>query len=147
MMSRQEKIGRGHPPVNRQFGRGQKRAPGRPKGALGEKAIVQKIAGELHEITENRERARVTTYELLLKSMRNLAMSADLRAAKWLSDYARRKIPDPDEGGAFLVVRETMPEALWIEQMMLRNKFATDPELNEDPLFAPDPLQNRSARD
>ncbi|MGX9430514.1 MULTISPECIES: DUF5681 domain-containing protein [Bradyrhizobium] len=143
-MSKQEKIGRGHPPVHRQFGRGQKRASGRPKGALGEKAIVQKIAGELHEI---RERAQVTTYELLLKTMRNLAMSADLRAAKWLSDYARRKIPDPDDGVGFLVVPETMPEKLFIEQMMLRNRFATNPELNEDPLFASDPLQNRSARD
>ena len=146
-MSRKEKIGRGHPPVDRQFGRGQKRAPGRPKGALGEKAIVQKIAGELHDIIENRESVQVTTYELLLKTMRNLAMSADLRAAKWLSDYARRKIPDPDDRGGFLVVPETMPQELFLEQMMLRNKFATNPELNEDPFFAPDPLQNRSARD
>jgi hypothetical protein len=146
-MSRQEKIGRGRPPVNRQFGRGQKRAPGRPKGASGEKAIVQKIAGELHDLTDHGERARVSTYELLLKSMRNLAMSADLRAAKWLSDYARRRIPDPDVGGGFLVVPETMPEKLHIEQMMLLSKFATNPELREDPLFASDPLQNRSARD
>ena len=43
-MTKQGKVGRGHPPVNRRFGRGQKRAAGRPKGALGEKAIVQKIA-------------------------------------------------------------------------------------------------------
>jgi hypothetical protein len=146
-MSRQEKIGRGHPPVNRQFGRGQKRAPGRPKGALGEKAIVQKIAGELHVLTDHRDEAGVTTYELLLKSMRNLAMSADLRAAKWLSDYARRRIPDPDVRGGFLVVPETMPEELFIEQMMLLSKFATNPELKEDPLVASDPLPNRSARD
>ena len=147
MMSKQEKIGRGHPPVNRQFGRGQKPGAGRPKGALGEKAIVRKIAGELHEITDHGEKMRVTTYELLLKSMRNLAMSADLRAAKWLSDYARRKIPDSDDGGGVLVVPETMPEKLFIEQMMLRNRFATNPELNEDPLLAPDRLENRSARD
>ena len=146
-MSRQEKIGRGRPPVSRQFGRGQKRAAGRPKGALGEKAIVQKIAGELHEITDHGERARVSSYELLLKSMRNLAMSADLRAVKWLTDYARRKIPDPDVGGGFLVVPETMPEELFIAQMMLRNQFATNPELKEDPLFASDPLKDQSARD
>ena len=143
MMSRQGKSGQGYPPVNRQFGRGQKRALGRLKGALGEKTIAQKIAGELHEITDHRESARVTTYELLLKSMRNLAMSADLRAAKWLSDFARRKTPDPhDDRSGFLVVPETMPEKLFIEQMMLRNKFATNPELNEDPLFASDAQQN-----
>jgi hypothetical protein len=147
MMNKQGKIGRGHPPVNRQFGRGQKPGPGRPKGALGEKAIVRKIAGELHEITGHGEKVRVTTYELLLKSMRNLAMSADLHAAKWLTDYAQRKIPDPDNGGGVLVVPETMPEELFFEQEMLRNQFATNPELNEDPLFASDPLQNRSARD
>jgi hypothetical protein len=144
---RQEKVGRGHPPVNRQFGRGQKRAQGRPKGAVGEKAIVLKIAGELHEVTENGEKTQVTTYELLLKSMRNLAMSADLRAAKWLSNYLRPKIPEPDDSVGFLVVPETMPPHQFTEQMMLRNRFAANPELKEDPLFAPDPLHNRSARD
>lgn len=134
-MSDRKQIGRGHPPIDHQFGRGQKRARGRPKGAVGEKAIVQMIACELHEVRENGEATRVTTYELLLKSMRHLAMSTDLRAAKWLSEYRRLKIPE-DRSGGFLVVPETMPVSQFVEQMTLRNQFATNPELREDPYFA-----------
>jgi hypothetical protein len=147
MMRSKGKTGRGHPPPDRQFGRGQKRAGGRPKGAIGEKAVVQEIAGELHEIRENGKSAKVTTCELLLKSMRNLAMSADLRAAKWLSDYHRRKIGDPDESGQWLVVPEPMSDDRWIREQMVLNKFRTHPELREDPFFANCRKQNESAQD
>jgi hypothetical protein len=134
-MSRQEKVGRGHPPSDHQFGRRQKRARGRPKGALSEKSIAREVAGEMHKIRENGENKEITTYELLLKSMRNLAMSTDLRAAKWLSDYFRRKVGDPDDGAQLLVVPEEMPVKQWLERMEARNKLATDPELREDPLL------------
>lgn len=145
-MRSEGKTGRGHPPPDRQFGRGQKRAGGRPKGAIGEKAIVREIAGERHKIRKNGKSAKVTTYELLLKSMRNLAMSADLRAAKWLSDYERRKIGDPDESGQWLVVPAPMSEERWIKEQMVRAKFATNPELREDPFFATI-RENESAQD
>jgi hypothetical protein len=146
-MSWQEKSGRGHPPSDHQFGRGQKRARGRPKGAVGEKSIAQEIAGEVHEVRENGESKRITTYELLLKSMRNLAMSTDLRAAKWLSDYFRRKVGDPDDGARLLIVPEEMPVEQWVRQAMLRNRFATDPELKEEPIFTRPRIQNGSASD
>jgi hypothetical protein len=146
-MSREEKIGRGRPPPHRQFGRGQKRAAGRPKGAIGEKAIVQEIAGELHEVVEKGEKKLITTYELLLKSMRNLSMSADLRAAKWLAAYLKQKIGDPDDGGQFLVVPEQMPADKWIERQNALNKFRTNPELREDPFFTDLALRNGSAAD
>jgi uncharacterized protein DUF5681 len=143
-VSREEKIGRGHPPSGRQFGRGQRRAPGRPKGAIGEKAIVKEIAGELHEVRDKGEKKLITTYELLLKSMRNLAMSADLRAAKWLSTYLKQKIGDPDDGCGLLVVPEQMPVEKWIERQNVLNKFRTDPELREDPFFTDLALRNGS---
>jgi hypothetical protein len=136
-MSRQEKVGRGHPPVDHQFGRGQRRARGRPPGAVGEKAIVQKIARELHSFKQNGETGQITTYELLLKSMLSLAMSADLRASKWLSAYQARMLPEPDDGVALLVVPEPMPPDKFVEKMMFLNRFATNPELNDDPLFRP----------
>jgi hypothetical protein len=146
-MSREEKIGRGHPPSGRQFGRGQKRAPGRPKGAIGEKGIVHEIAGELHEVRDKGEKKLITTYELLLKSMRNLAMSGDLRAAKWLSTYLKQKIGDPDNGGQFLVVPEQMPVQQWIKRANVLNKFWANPELREDPFFTDLSLLNGSAAD
>jgi hypothetical protein len=124
--------GHGRPPAHHRFGQGQKRAAGRPRGAIGEKAIVQRVAGELHKIQQNGQSIEVNTIELLLLSMRNLAMGGDLRAAKWLSDYRAKITPDPDNGG-YLVVPEVMPEQQFIEQQMFLNKFRTNPELREDP--------------
>ena len=131
-MTQEPKGGRGCPPAHRRFGRGQKRAAGRPKGAIGEKAIVQKIAGELHKIQQNGKAIEVNTIELLLISMRNLAMSGDLRAAKWLTDHRIRIAPDPGEGGGYLVEPEDMPMEQFIEQEMFLNKFRTDPELRKE---------------
>jgi len=131
-MTEQHSGGRCRPPAHRRFGQGQKRAAGRPRGAIGEKAIVQGIAGELHKIQQNGQSVEVNTIELLLISMRNLAMGGDLRAAKWLSDYRAKISPDPDNGG-YLVVPEVMPEQQFIEQQMFLNKFRTNPELREDP--------------
>jgi hypothetical protein len=73
---------------------------------------------------------------VLLLSMRNLAMSGHLQAAKWLGDYRARVVPDADVQGGFLVVPETMPAAQFIEREMFLNKFRTNPELREDPLIA-----------
>ena len=144
-MTDEPNAGRCRPPAHRRFGRGQKRAAGRPKGAIGEKAIVQKIAGELHKIQQNGQAIEVNTIELLLISMRNLAMSGDLRAAKWLTDHRARINPDPDQGG-YLVVPEGSPPDKWIEKQMFLNKFRVDPELKEDPaLYAPNARYKRDS--
>lgn len=124
--------GRGRPPTHSQFGRGQKRAAGRPKGAIGEKAIVQLLASERHKIEQNDQMLELNTIELLLILMRNLAMKGNLQAVKWLTDYRTRILPESDEG-AFLVVPETMPPEKWIEKMMFSNQFCTNPELTEYP--------------
>ena len=134
-MTKQEKVGRGHPPADRRFGRGQKRAAGRPKGALGEKAIVQKIAGEIHKVERNGETVEVTTLELLLLTMRNLAMKGNLKAARWLTEYRERVLPSDARGG-FLVVPETKPVDQFIREQEFLNRFRTNPELNEDLAFA-----------
>jgi hypothetical protein len=123
--------GRGRPPAHRQFGRGQKRAAGRPKGAIGEKALVQRIAGERHKVQQNGQAIEVNTIELLLISMRNIAMRGDLRAVKWLTDYRAKILPDAGYGG-FLVVPEPMPPEKFIERAMFLNIFRTNPELREE---------------
>jgi len=146
MTQQQQKGGRGRPPAHRRFGGGQKRAAGRPKGAIGEKAIVQKIAGELHKIQQNGQTIEVNTIELLLISMRNLAMSSELRAAKWLTDHRAKIAPDPGEGGGYLVVPEVMPIEQWIRTETFLNKFRTNPELKEDPtLYDPNARYNRGS--
>jgi hypothetical protein len=123
----EQQSGRGRPPAHRQFGRGQKRAAGRPKGAIGEKAIVQKIARESHKVKQNGREIEVNTMELLLISMRNLAMSGHLRAAKWLEDYRTRILPKAGHGG-FLVVPEVMPFEEYIRTETFLNKFRISPE-------------------
>jgi len=102
-MTEKSRRGRGHPPVERQFGREQRRAAGRPKGALSEKTIVQTIAAELHQIQINGRTVQLNTIEALLLAMRNLAMGGHLPAVKWLADYRDRAMPDKDKG-ALLVV-------------------------------------------
>ena len=135
-MSKPSKRGRSHPPVGRQFGRGQKRAAGRPQGAIGEKTIVQSIAAELHQIQHSGRTIQVNTIEFLLLSMRNLAMSGHLQAAKWLSDYRAQVLPDAGAQRGYLVVPEIMPTEQYIEREMFLNKFRPHPELREDPLIA-----------
>lgn len=123
--------GRGRPPIHSQFGRGQRRAAGRPKGAIGEKAIVQKVASERHKVQQNGQTIEVNTIALLLISMRNLAMKGDLRAVKWLTDYQARILPDAGDG-SFLVVPEVMPIEKYIRRETFLNKFRTNPERKED---------------
>ncbi|MGY3694620.1 MULTISPECIES: DUF5681 domain-containing protein [Bradyrhizobium] len=92
-MSDSDKVGRCRPPKESQFGRGQRRASGRPKGARGENAIVQDIATELHRVQLNGREVEKTTAELLLISMRDLAMEGNLKAVKWLNEYRARLDP------------------------------------------------------
>jgi hypothetical protein len=54
----------------------------------------------------------VNTIEFLLLSMRNLAMSGHLQAAKWLSDYRAQVLPDAGAQRGYLVVPEIMPTAV-----------------------------------
>lgn len=133
-MSHERTVARKHSPRGRQFGQGQPRATGRPKGAIGEKTIVQKIAGELHDVTQNRTSKRVSTYELLLITMRGLAMAGDLRASKWMTQYCLKTMPENDGNYGYLVVPETMSAEMWIEQARKHNETATNPELWDDPL-------------
>jgi hypothetical protein len=74
--------------------------------------------------------------ELLLISVRDLAMGGNLRAVKWLDEY-RARLNLEGETGGFLLVPETMPPEMFIERMLFDNRFKTNPELREDPLLAP----------
>jgi hypothetical protein len=87
MSGSDKEVGKGRPPKKNRFGRGQRRSSGRPKGARGEKSIVREIAGEVHQVQLNGRKRSVTTFELLLILARDLAMGANLKAARWLNEY------------------------------------------------------------
>src|SRR4030088_2707050 len=61
------------PPVgrnSRQFGQGQKRGKGRPRGATGMKTIVQNLARQMHHVPQFEK--PITTVDLLLLQLRIL---------------------------------------------------------------------------
>jgi hypothetical protein len=62
-------------------------------------------------------------------------MAANLRAAKWLNVY-RAGLNLEGEAGGFLLVPEVMPLEMFIKKMEFENRYATDPELRDDPLLA-----------
>jgi hypothetical protein len=135
-MSNRKDVGRGRPPRSKRFGRGQKRSPGRPRGALGEKTIMQNIANELHDLEQQGVRRRVTTFELLLIRMRGLAMEGDLRASKWLTEYSKSKNIVPDRIYGLLVVPETLTPEEWNAQAERHNALHQEnPEDRDDPLL------------
>ena len=99
---------------------------GRPCGAKGMKSIVQRVAHETHIITENGERKRVSTVDLLLKTIQREALKGNLKA-KILLDELREKY-SPQEAnntgyGCLLV-----PEGCTLETTLLRVEDVEDDE-------------------
>ena len=134
-MSEAKNVGKGRPPKEGQFGRGQCQAPGRPQGARGEKTIIREIAGEIHEVHLSGRKQKVTTFELLLISMRDLAMGGNLRAARWLDAY-RASLNIEGEKGGFLVVPEVAAIETFAKAIEIHNRHAVNPELRDDPTLA-----------
>ena len=67
------KVGYGKPPMQRRF-KGSGNLKGRPKGAKNRKTIVRTVANEIHTVVENGKRRKRSTLELVLLSLRNMAL-------------------------------------------------------------------------
>ncbi len=93
-------VGYCKPPVKNRFklkqtGNGR----GRPLGSKNRKTIVREIANEMHAVTEDGQRRRRPTLELVLLALRNLAAEGNVRAfraynknlAKYEPQDSRRK--------------------------------------------------------
>ena len=77
------------------FWRGQSGNPkGRPPGARGRKLIVNDFARELHWVMERGVRVRRSTLELVLLTIRNLALQGDRRAFIALHKLSQRYEPE-----------------------------------------------------
>jgi hypothetical protein len=127
-------VGRNSPPIRRQFGQGQKRGKGRPKGATGTKTIVRNLARQMHHVPQFEN--PITTVELLLWQLRILRLKGDIGALKFSDSYFARFQPIESEVGGYLVVPQTMSPEAFIEREMKLNQLRTDPTLN-DPLVDP----------
>jgi hypothetical protein len=122
-------VGRNSPPIGRQFGQGQKRGEGRPKGATGMKTIVQKLARQMHHVPQFEN--PITTVELLLLQLRILRLKGDIRALKFTDSYFSRFQPIDSDVGGWLVVPQSMSTEAFIEHQMKLNQLRTDPSLND----------------
>src|SRR4030081_2566499 len=127
-------VGRNSPPIRRQFGQGQKRGKGRPRGATGMKTIVQNLARQMHHVPQFEK--PITTVDLLLLQLRILRLKGDLRALKFSDSYFARFQPIESEVGGWLVVPQTMSPEAFIERQMKLNQLRTDPSL-DDPFLSP----------
>jgi len=130
----QPTVGRNSPPVRRQFGQGQKRGKGRPRGATGMKTVVQNLARLMHHVPQYEH--RITTVDLLLLQLRILRLKGDVRALKFSDSYFAKFQPMESEAGGWLVVPEGMPAEAFHDREMKLNQLRTDPTLN-------DPFLNR----
>ncbi len=79
---------------------------GRPKGAKNRKTIVKVVANEMHSVTEAGKRRRLSTLELVLLSLRNMALEGkNVRAFDELHRLIKVYQPqETDDNCGYLVV-------------------------------------------
>ena len=86
-----DQVGYGKPPMVRRFKRSGN-PKGRPKGAKNRATIVRQVAQERHSVTENGQRTRRSTLDLVLIRLRNMAMTGEKPQAtsemfRWVEKY------------------------------------------------------------
>jgi hypothetical protein len=112
-------VGYCRPPAQYQFKPGQSGNPkGRPRGARDRKTIVQKVCNEMHWIVENGVRMRRSTFELVLRGLRDHMAKGDMRAVRCsedlLSKYCASEVPTP--GAGYLVVPGMATPEEWLKE-------------------------------
>ena len=110
------------PIVDPRFKHGRSGNPkGRPKGAIGQKTVVQSIANERHTVTEGGTTQRRTTAEIIILVLQRKALGGDL-AAKCFLDTLRDQFSPEDannQGYGCLLVPSTPAGSLeeWANAM------------------------------
>jgi hypothetical protein len=103
----EEQVGYGRPPRHSRFKPGQSGNPsGRPKGAVGVKATLERVVLQEHVFVERGRRRRRTILELLVMSMRDQGISGKLKAASLLHDLVLRFGPQEGPEQAYIFMPE-----------------------------------------
>ncbi len=117
-----EQVGYGMPPMRRRF-KVSGNPKGRPRGAKNRKTIVKTVANEMHSVTENGKRRRLSTLELVLLRLRNKALEG--KSVRALDEYHRLlKVYQPQEArvrGGFLVAPALMETEEWNAEQEKKN--------------------------
>ena len=124
----EEEGGYGKPPKRRRF-KGSGNLKGRPKGAKNRKTIVRTVANEMHTVIENGTRRRLSTLELVLLRLRNMALEGkNVRAFNELHRLIKAYGPqEADKIHGVLVAPAEISAEEWIEREMEENKTRTKP--------------------
>lgn len=126
------KVGRNHPPVDKQFGKGQPgNRCGRPKGTPNAKTIVTKFAREKHTVIENNRPVRRSTIELVVQALKNKAMEGNVKANTELDQLNEFLNPNPENFGC-LVVPKGLPLEEWIRQEEIFSSQRPEPSARSE---------------
>ncbi len=109
------------------FQRGKSGNPkGRLRGAKGMKPIVQRVAHETHVVSEDGERKRYSTVELVLKMIQREALKGNLKAKVLLDELQEKYSPQEvnNMGYGCLVA----PEGCTLETTLLRVEYVKEDE-------------------
>ena len=131
----EERVGYGKPPQHSRFKPGRSGNPrGRPKGAVGCKAILERVVFTQHTVIEHGKHQRRTVLELLLLALRKCAIAGDPRAFSAFHDLIERYGPrDTKTEGAFIF----MPEPLSQEEQDQERKRVQDLEQKRGQTWTP----------
>ncbi len=121
-------VGYGKPPMEKRFKKCGN-SEGRPKGSKNRKTIVKEVANEMHSVTVAGKRRRLSTIELVLLRLRNMALE-DNNARAFAEFHRLIKAYQPQEadgGLGYLVVRAIMSEEEWDAEQEELNKHRKRP--------------------
>ncbi len=108
-----ETAGYGKPPMKRRFKKC-RNSKGRPQGKRNRKTIVKAVASEMHSVTENGKRRRLSILDLVLLRLRNIALEGkNVRAFDEIHRLAKTYLPQDAGGGPGYIVmsaRQTFEE-------------------------------------
>ncbi len=103
-------VGYGKPPMKRRFKSGESgNRRGRPRGSKNRKTIVRKIMNEMHVVTEDGQRRRRSTIELMLLALRNLTAAGNEPAFRAYKKFLAKYEPQGTHSNfGYLVVPATL---------------------------------------
>ena len=123
-----EEVGYRKPPMRRRFKKSGN-SKGRPKGSKNRKTIVKVVANETHTVLENGKRRRLSTLDLVLLRLRNMALEdKNIRAFEELHRLIKAYQPQEtnDRIGYLVVPAEMSPEE-WVAGQEELNKHRKPP--------------------
>ncbi len=121
-------VGYRKPPTRRRFKKSGN-SKGRPKGSKNRKTIVKAVANEMHSVLENGKHRRLSTLDLVLLRLRNMALEeGNDRAFEELHRLIKAYQPQAtsDGAGCLVVPAEMTPEE-WVARQEELNKHRKPP--------------------